>query len=189
MSNLSNFSVCPACRYVWQLDDDSEITKPVNTSIVQWMQNNSYVMSARYPTKDIVDVTWGLPELAKTFLVAERHVPVGTLLTEHVNPRGWDGLFTLRGVEEHQKFSAPANQGWDRMILYGNCLLMDLDMWFQPLVQRWIELVINTGYHYRFRWNEQSVLGMTWQMFVPKKRFALLPIPKNGYKHKGVYYD
>eukprot|EP00878_Enallax_costatus_P014587 GHUV01015258.1.p1 GENE.GHUV01015258.1~~GHUV01015258.1.p1 ORF type:complete len:370 (+),score=54.36 GHUV01015258.1:1049-2158(+) len=175
-------------RYVWQLDDDSEITMPINTKLVEWMQDNNYVMSGRGAYQDIPDVTWGLPELAKTFLVAERQVPLGPLLTDHVEPPGWDGLFTLRQVEQNQRFEAPPNQGWDRTVMYGNCLLMDLEFWFQPIVQRWIELVISSGYHFRFRWNEQSVLGMTWQMLVPKNRFALLPIPWNGYKHDGLHY-
>jgi hypothetical protein len=51
----------------------------------------------------------------------------------------------------------------------------------QPLVQRFLELVLASQYHYRFRWNKQSELGMLWQMFVPAEQLSVLPF--TGFFH------
>jgi hypothetical protein len=45
-----------------------------------------------------------------------------------------------------------------------------------PLVQRFVEVVVASQYHYRFRWNEQSVLGMVFQLFVPENQWGKLPL-------------
>lgn len=67
----------------------------------------------------------------------------------------------------------------------GNCLVIDVSLMLDPLVQRFLELVVNSQYHYRFRWNEQSVLGMVLQLFVPAEQFAKLPLTSwfHGRKH------
>ena len=36
----------------------------------------------------------------------------------------------------------------------------------QPLVQTFLRLVLSTGDRFRYRWNEQAVEGMLWQIFV-----------------------
>lgn len=63
--------------------------------------------------------------------------------------------------------------------------MVDLEFWFQQIVQRYVELVTSSWYHYRFRWNEQSTIGMIWQLFVPSGQSNFLPIPAGGFTHKG----
>ncbi len=41
----------------------------------------------------------------------------------------------------------------DRTILEGNCIIIDVDFWNQPIVQRFLELVLGSGAHIRFRYN------------------------------------
>lgn len=55
-------------------------------------------------------------------------------------------------------------------------MVMDLGFMHDPLVQRFLELVVSSQYHYRFRWNEQSVLAMVFQLFVPEEQLARLPL-------------
>lgn len=50
-------------------------------------------------------------------------------------------------------------------------------------LQRFLELVVSSRYYWRFRWNEQSVFGMVWQLFVPAGAYADLPRPPGGYRH------
>jgi hypothetical protein len=57
----------------------------------------------------------------------------------------------------------------------GNCLVIDVSIMSDPLVQRFLELVVSSQYHYRFRWNEQAVLSMLWQVFVPDEQIGKLP--------------
>lgn len=117
----------------------------------------------------------------RTFLVAERYNPVGTLY-EHTDPPGIDGLYTTKNLTSAD--FTTSGGGWDRSILFGNCVLVKVEFWFQPSVQRYIELVTSSGYHYRFRWNEQSTMGMVWQLFVPKDQSQPMPVPNEGYMHK-----
>jgi len=83
----------------------------------------------------------------------------GTLLTNHTTPPGLEGLYTIPKVEHSGNFSPPTNKslGWDRKVIIGNCFLMDVNFLFEPLVQRFLELVLSSNYHIRFRWNEQAV--------------------------------
>eukprot|EP00775_Hariotina_reticulata_P001204 gene1204-1541_t len=46
-------------RYVWQLDDDSDIRKPLNFSVISWMKNNSLLMAGALTGPDIHDVRAG----------------------------------------------------------------------------------------------------------------------------------
>lgn len=171
-------------KYLWQLDDDSAFTQPVNTSILAWMQQKNLKMAYWRAAPDPVEVTWGLPELTCTFIVAEQYNPAGTLLTQHTEPPGLEGLFTTRSVSNASNYQT-SGVGWDRVVLYGNNVLVSLEFWFEPLVQRYIELVHNSGYAYRFRWNEQVPMGMIWQLFVPPQHSRQLPLPPASYKHKG----
>lgn len=34
---------------------------------------------------------------------------------------------------------------------------------------RFVELVLQTGAHFRIRWNEQVTLGMAWHMYVRER--------------------
>jgi hypothetical protein len=42
--------------------------------------------------------------------------------------------------------------------------------------------VVQTGAHFRFRWNEQATLAMVWQLFVRENEWAQLHFP---YEHRG----
>jgi hypothetical protein len=71
---------------------------------------------------DISDVTWGLPELTRAFLVAEKLVPRGTLYTNHTNPPGLEGLYTVKSITEKTGlttgFQVDVNEGgWDRYVI------------------------------------------------------------------------
>jgi hypothetical protein len=71
---------------------------------------------------DIPDVTWGLPELTRAFLVAEKLIPRGTVFTNHTNPPGLEGLYTVKSITETTGLSTgfqvhPDEGGWDRFVL------------------------------------------------------------------------
>jgi hypothetical protein len=64
-------------------------------------------------------------------------------------------------------------------------LVIDVSLMMDPMVQRFVELVVSSQYHYRFRWNEQSVLGMVWQLFVPGEQIGTLPLTSRFHGRKG----
>ena len=70
--------------------------------------------------------------------------------------------------------------GWDVMVVQGNFVLLSTEWWMSARVQRFLHLVLSSGDHFRFRWNEQSVMAMLWQIFVKPENFAMLDF---GYMH------
>lgn len=176
-------------RYVWQLDDDSHFRTPVTVNLMEYMQErNLWVGGLKYNEYDFV--AWGLPEIARLYLVAERMAPMGPLFSSHTQPAGLQGLYSV--VNETLR---PANQelqydegGWDKRVIWGNCVIVDMDkFWWPKHVQKFVELVLLSGYHFRFRWNEQGVMGMVSHMFVPEDNTAIDTLPVD-YEHPHDYW-
>lgn len=53
-------------------------------------------------------------------------------------------------------------------------------------MHEFLRLAVATGGHYRYRWNEQGVHSMVWQMFVPKNRTLWLDF-SFGHKREIVF--
>lgn len=151
-------------KYVLQVDDDSVFSEPV-PNLVDFMSTRNITLAGRNLVKDLDFVMMGLAELARYFIVTESFHP--TQLFDHCSPKNIDGLTTER---------------WDREVIYGNLVVYNLDMWFQEPIQRFLRLVQRSGGHFRYRWNEQAVVGMIWQMFVKAQEFHLFDF---GYNHPG----
>lgn len=166
-------------KYVWQLDDDSWFKKSVNFSMISYMQQHGLWVAGAKTLPDPHFVTWGLPEMARLFLVGERMAPAGTLFTNHTQPPGLEGLYTVRNDSVRTKHPLTGDEsGWSRAIIHGNNLIIDMDrFWWPKEAQKFVELVVQSGYHWRFRWNEQGVIAMLWQMFVPDGHFQFDTLP------------
>jgi hypothetical protein len=166
-------------KYLWQLDDDSFFRSPVNFSMIQYMQEKTLWIAGGKTLPDPHFVTWGLPELARFFLVGERMAPTGTLFSNHTQPSGLDGLYTLLHDPVRTQHPLEGDPGgWSRTIIHGNNMIIDMDrFWWPKQAQKFVELVIQTGYHWRFRWNEQGVIAMLWQIFVPEGNFEFDTLP------------
>lgn len=177
-------------KYLWQLDDDSFFPEPVTVDMLAFMQKNDLWIAGRQTMSDPHFVTWGLPELARLFLVGERMDPAGTLFTQHTQPPGLDGLYTIQhnpGMHANQAELRGDAGGWSRTIIHGNCVIMDIEkFWWPKQTQKFVELVLQSGYHWRFRWNEQAVIAMVWQLFVPEKHFRFNSLPF-AYQHPNYW--
>jgi hypothetical protein len=166
-------------KYVWQLDDDSFFKSPVDFDIISYMKQHDLWLAGAKTLTDPFKVTWGIPEIARMYIVAERFSPPGTLFTNHTSPPGLEGLYTVHidSVRTMQPLEGDSG-GWSRAIIHGNCIVIDMDrFWWPKEVQRFVELVLQSGYHWRFRWNEQGVLAMVWQMFVPSGHYQVDNLP------------
>lgn len=158
-------------KYVLQMDDDSAFPHPVTIDLVKHMAAQNISMAARnIISGDDADVTRGLAELAKFFLVSEGMEPT-TLFTE-CRPADIRGLFT-KGI------GGPQSEGYSTRYLIGNFMIISLDFWYQEHIQRFVKLVLRTGAHFRYRWNEQQVQALVWQMFLPPDNFHLFDFPYN----------
>ncbi|GIL51779.1 hypothetical protein Vafri_7689 [Volvox africanus] len=168
-------------RYVLQIDDDSFILSPVGFNLVEAFDRKGYLMGARNIMTDHPYVTWGLPELARYYLVTHKLMPA--TLFEHCNPPNLTGLYSrlsdkqmleeISPEEVHalEELKLPSEGGWDMTILYGNLVMWSLDWWFRPEVNNFVQLAIASGSTVRERWGDQAVIAMIWQMFVRKDQF------------------
>lgn len=166
-------------KYVWQLDDDSFFPQQIGFNMLEYMTQHDLWIAGYRTLQDPHFVTWGLAEIARLYLVGERITPAGPLFRNHTTPPGLDGLYTVRNesVRTTQPLQGDPG-GWSRTIIFGNCIVIDMErFWWPAQVQKFVELVLQTGYHWRFRWNEQGVIALVWQMFVPERHFLLDALP------------
>ena len=114
-------------------------------------------------------------------MVTENVVP--TLLYEHYSPPSIEGLHSWPASRPWPAPEGVPVAGWDMTVLHGNFVVYDVAfMTEHPLVQRYLRTVVQTGAHFRFRWNEQATLAMVWQLFVREDEWAQLHFL---YEHRG----
>ena len=156
-------------RYALQIDDDSEFPEPgVSENLFEIMRRDKLKIGGRASFPEGHNVAVGLPELARYFIVSEKFTP-SPLLYSHCKPQNIEGLVSdLTGKNE---------RGWDRWMFYGNFVIFDLDWIAEEMVQRFINLISQSGGHFRFRWNEQASLAMVWQMFVKEGEYRVFKFP------------
>lgn len=160
--------------YVMHLDSDAYMLRPLQLkrpadvkgthgSIMEYLRRENILMAQTIHNSgvDIVDVTQGLPELALYFIVTNSITPA--TLYNYCTPANASGVHTVK---------PPFSDGYNRFSIGGAFSFINLDFWFSPLVQDFVTLCIRTGGHIRFRWNEQAVQTMVWQLFVPTQQFA-----------------
>ena len=163
--------------YMLQLDDDSRFTGPLKTDLLQFVRSRDLDLAARRAVSDADFVTQGLPELTRYFLVTEA-LTIPPALAQNCNPPTVEGLYTTA--------SFGLGGGWNRKVLYGNFVIISTAFWHRPIVQSYLQLILKTGGHFRFRWNEQAVIGMLWQLFVEAPRYHIFDF---GYEHAGTNVD
>jgi len=105
------------------------------------------------------------------------------VVTENVTPTLLYGHCSPASIEGLHSPGHGQGAGWDMTVLYGNFVMYDVGfMTRHPLVQRYLRTVLQTGAHFRFRWNEQATVAMVWQLFVRDSEWAQLHFP---YEHHG----
>ena len=162
-------------KFLWQLDHDSSLLGAVPFNLVDYATEKRLLVGAYEVSYDTREMLWGLAELTRYHIVAE-HVEPETLY-DHCEPASLEGLYTVQHLNHTQAHVG----GWDRSVLYGNCVLVNVSFWMEPHVQKFVRFVVQTGAHFRFRWNEQGVVAMVWRMFVPEERF--IELKDIEYKH------
>ncbi|KAG2497299.1 hypothetical protein HYH03_004882 [Edaphochlamys debaryana] len=191
MSFMPYFVRTMGHRFVLQLDDDSFILSPVGRDLVAMFEQNGLKIAAQKINRDPPQVTWGLAELARYFIVSHKIAP--TQLFSYCRPRNLDGLhstfdqkrlagsLTPEQMQALQEDNMPSTGGWTRHVLYGNCVMYSLEWWFTPMVHRFVQLCRATGGPFMYRWNEQGVLAMLWQIFVRPEEFYMFEF---DYRHR-----
>ncbi|KAG2430898.1 hypothetical protein HXX76_009871 [Chlamydomonas incerta] len=189
LSFMPQFARAMGHRYVLQMDDDSYIVGPVGRNLVQLFDRRRLALGVQKLLRDPPLVTWGLPELAKYFIITHQVRP--TTLFQHCDPPGLQGLYSALDETRYiapdavalgEMFEGiPRRGGWDRTVLNGNCVMISLDFWFSSLVQRFVQLCRASGGSVMYRWNEQAVLGMVAQIFASQEQLLNFTFP---YAHR-----
>ncbi|GIM13600.1 hypothetical protein Vretimale_16671 [Volvox reticuliferus] len=132
-------------RYVMQLDDDSYILGPVGTNLVELFDRHGYLLAARNAQRDPPIVTWGLPELARFYLVTNKVMPetlfefcepqsIEGLYSEYKRIKLEEGLLPKAQLDKLNQLGLRSRGGWNRTILFGNCLMYSLEWFFRAEV-------------------------------------------------------
>lgn len=177
-------------RYVLKMDSDSFVHEPIDGSskgnIVALFRSARLLMGARRIIKDKPALLWGAPEAARLFLSLERLNPPGPIF-QHCKPANLDGLFSNYYTDATHGSIAPvpSYKGYDNTIIHGNFVILDLDWYLSPLVQRWVHLARASGGTLRYRWNEQSTWSLMWLMLVPEQQFRQF---RFKYQHKRAWF-
>ena len=163
--------------YLLQLDDDSRFPSPLKTDLLHFVRSRDLDLAARKVLITPAGYHQGLPELTRYFLVTEG-MDIPLALAQNCNPSNIEGLYTVS--------SFGLAGGWNQKVLYGNFLIVSTAFWHRPDVQSYLQLILKTGGHFRFRWNEQGVITMIWQLFVAAHRYHVFDFP---YQHAGNDVD
>ena len=100
-------------KYIMQTDDDSAFLQPVQESLLRHMEDNRLLMAARTVLpSDPQEVTLGLAEIVKLFLVTERLEPAN-LFADSCQPTNMSGLYT-------PDIGGPPDGGYQASYLYGD---------------------------------------------------------------------
>jgi hypothetical protein len=65
------FAASLGYKWVLQLDDDSAVHQTIPHNIVEFLNSRDVYLGARIIADNVLDYAWGLPELAKFFIVSE----------------------------------------------------------------------------------------------------------------------
>jgi hypothetical protein len=155
-------------KYALQFDDDSRFLEPLKFNLVEFMSKGGYHWGIKRIMRDVDWTTKGIAELTRYFIVTENLVP--QQLYDFCSPKNISGLYT---------------GGWNRSVLYGNFIAFSLDFWFEPLHQRFLDLVFSSNGTIRFRWVDQAVMAMMWQLFSGRDKVAVI---EGGFHHKELLW-
>lgn len=151
-----------------QADDDLFITQPLGYNIISTLQANNYLLANHRIVTETTLITRGLPELAAFFLQSTGYRASSTLW-RHVAPGNWSGLFSKTGWRADE-----SSAGYDNQYLYGNFVVMTMQLWRDPRVQDWITLCLLSGGMDRHRWNEQAVVALVWLLFTEPQQLWMI---------------
>jgi hypothetical protein len=150
-------------EYMLQLDHDMFLVEPVADNLLQALRKDQIEMAWRdFTVDESSNVSWALAELARYHIVANRINP--TQLYQHCTPPNIMGLFTPGAP------GVPEGQGWDLKAIRGFFVIIKVPFWHTRAVQHFVKLVLRSGGHFKYRWNEQQVMSMVWLMFAEKTK-------------------
>eukprot|EP01038_Epipyxis_sp_PR26KG_P005963 gene5963-8217_t len=141
--------------YSLQLDDDAIITQPIRYNLVERMSSHSFsiaVVDRHYI--DSPEATSGLPEITKNWLTKRPFTPIGSL-------------------QQHGGTDRLSSSHWDRSVSVGYFILMSVDFWFNADVQDYLQTIFLSGGDIEKRWQEQGVIGMIKQVFIPRNKILI----------------
>lgn len=170
-------------KYLWQIDDDSQLLAPLGYNAIHRMENESLDIAGASLAGDYQGVLWGLAELTRYFIMTDLDGSAPQTLLDNCDPPTMHGLFTRVGEDRNetrlnmgaahiqQMNEQKGFTGWNMEELYGNSIMFRVDFWFRPDVQRYLDLIHSTAGVFRFRWQEQGVMAMIWRLFVAPEHF------------------
>jgi hypothetical protein len=148
----------PMDIFIWmQYDDDAAVNDDISFNLVEHLDKNNMkmVVVGTDGGHDHTEVLDGLAELTKFWLEISKYKP----------PEDFYSRFSNYN-ENHQL----ETENWNRDIYCGYFYLLSVELWFEDLPQDFLTTVLRSGRDIEGRWQEQAVMNMFAQLFIPKSQ-------------------
>lgn len=153
-------------KWVFRLDEDSEVLTPVKQNMMGWMESLGKQYAFRLWDEEDQDMIWSLPELTQWYLTANEIQP--KWLYDSCRPRSSVGL--------------NSHGGWNRRILYNNMFMTNITWWLTSEVQSYLRVVEQSQGFYFFRWGDAPIHTMVVRTFLTRSQVHVFGF---SYCHKG----
>jgi hypothetical protein len=122
-------------KYHLQLDDDTMVNGNISFNFATKMNSEQLKMAVTYQIwQDSPSMLAGLAEITRYWIYINSFDPPGTLY-EHLNPKSINGLTT---------------ETWDRKYHPGYFTILDLEFWFDPTVQDFLQTILKVNFIFIF---------------------------------------
>jgi len=152
--------------YEWfmRIDEDSSFLSCIDYDLFGFLESQNRSIGYRVAYRDAEKVIRGLPELTRRFLQVVGKEPQPQL-RQHI-----DG--TLEELSSHT---------WDRFVYYNNFFMTKISAWRQPLVQKFLDQVDQSGIIYTHKVGDAPVQTMAALALMPES--AVYRFDDWGYHH------
>ena len=180
-------------EYVWRLDDDSLLTRPVDYDLFAYMRRHrlkyGYVLTVSdwctfglWPAADeYLTLRNGSVQSADFRRAADVDEAWSTSSTGSVKTAGFPPDVTLSKAAV--VISPSLYNSWPRdMIFYNNFEISSMSLWTSPGYRDYIGFIDRLGGIYRFRWGDAPIKTIAVTLFVPENETH--QFKDIGYKHQ-----
>jgi hypothetical protein len=146
-------------EYHMQLDDDAVLLSDITYNMVEKLRSSDINMAVNGDfIYENVPVILGLPELTQFWLKMNKFQPIGNIL-EHCKQKHVTGI---------------TSEGWDKGYHPGFWMITRISWWFSENPQSFLETVLRSGKDVEGRWQEQAVMNIMRQIFIPDSRVLVM---------------
>lgn len=170
-----DFAKAMGYEYHLQFDDDAMLNDAITTNVIKQLQDMNALAGVFSDfIYEVPQATVGLPELTRFWIKLHNYSPKGPIFSQ-CDPHDIKGL---------------SSEGWYRGYHPGYFFLLKISFWYSDEIQSFLHTVLRSGRDVEGRWQEQAVMNMILQVFVPNEQKWILKSADIGHdRHKRANFE